>query len=62
MKLSRRIKDLLLNGLSVLALNLVFQRDWGPVLFGVIGFIVVALISPYLITFMSNEKRDNRYK
>jgi len=63
MKFSRRTKNILLNGLGVLAGNLVFfQRDWGPVLFGVIFFIVGALIFPYLITFMSNDKQDNRYK
>lgn len=63
MKFSRRTKNILLNGLSVLALNLVlFQREWGEVLFGVIIFIIGALIYPYLITFMSNDKQDNRYK
>ena len=62
MNISERTKGILFNGIVVLALNLIFQRDWGPVLFGVIFFIVGALIFPYLITFMSDEKRDNRYK
>lgn len=62
MKNSRGIKDHLLSVLVVLALNLVFQRDWGPILFGVTVYIVGASILPYLITFMSNDKQDNRYK
>jgi len=62
MKISERIKSLLLNGFGVLALNLVFQRDWGPVIFGVVIFIIGALTLPYLFTFMRNEKRDNLYK
>ena len=60
MKISVRTKSLLRNGLGVLALNLIFQRDWGPVIFGVVAFIVVALIFPYLIAFMSDADEINR--
>lgn len=60
MKISDRTKSLLRNGLGVLALNLIFQRDWGPVIFGVVAFIVVALIFPYLITFISDADEINR--
>lgn len=60
MKISDRTKSLLRNGLGVLALNLIFQRDWGPVIFGVVAFIVVALIFPYLIAFMSDADEINR--
>ena len=60
MKISVRTKSLLRNDLGVLALNLIFQRDWGPVIFGVVAFIVVALIFPYLIAFMSDADEINR--
>lgn len=62
MKISRGIKNRLLSVLGVLALNLVFQREWGPILFGVTIYIVGASILPYLFTFMSNDKQDNRYR
>lgn len=62
MKVSRRIKDRLLSILGVLALNIVFQRDWGSVLFGVTVYFIGASILPYIITFMSNDKQDSRYK
>lgn len=63
MKISDRTKSILFNGFMILVLNLVvFQREWEPILLGVTIFIVGALILPYLITFMSDEKIDNRYK
>lgn len=63
MKISDRTKSILFNGFMVLVLNIVFfQREWEPILLGVTIFIVGALILPYLITFMSGEKIDNRYK
>lgn len=60
--MSDRTKSILFQGFIGLALNLVFQREWEPVILGVSAFVVGALTLPYIITFMSDEKKDNRYK
>lgn len=59
---SDRTEEILLNGSNVLAVNILSQGDWGSTFFVVIVLIVGALIYPSVVTFMTNEAQDNRYK
>lgn len=62
MEIPERMKHLLLSGASVLGMNLIFQRSWGSIILGVTITIVGGIVLPPLVTFMTNEQKDNRYK
>lgn len=39
--------------------KIIFQEDWEPVIFGIVGYFFISFILPRLAIFMSDEKRDD---
>lgn len=62
MKNSNKIIPILYGVAFIILPNLIRQDDWGFTLFTAIIFVIGALALPPLITFMSNNKKDNYYK
>jgi hypothetical protein len=62
MEISDNTKFILYGGAIILITNLIIQDDWDITLFSAIIFVLGGLILPPLFRFMSNIKKDNRYK
>lgn len=60
--ISNKVKYSLKGGAFILIANLFLQNDWGIPLFSAIVFVIGGLTLPSLLTFMSDKKRDHRYK
>ena len=62
MKNSKKIISILYGVAFIVLPNLIRQDDWAFTLFTALIFVIGAFAIPPLITFMSNNKKDNYYK
>lgn len=58
-KFGQRLKFLVINGLGVLAVNIIYKNDWKTVIFSTITFIIIALIFPYILNFFGDYEKNN---
>ncbi|HLR91978.1 MAG TPA: hypothetical protein VK048_02875 [Atopostipes sp.] len=60
--MANQVKYSLKGGVFILIANLFLQNDWGIPLISAIVFVIGGITLPSLITFMSDKKKDHRYK
>ena len=60
MKFFNKYKTVVSVAVGMVIGNIIFQEDWGLVIGTAILFVVLAIILPPLITFMSDDMNNRR--